>query len=154
MKKSAALIVAVLVLAGCGGNTTQKTAPPTTTSPSGTPTKTVAPSQSPSPTKTAAPDPLRVAVQAYSDAYLTGKPLVSYNLLSKRCQARVSLSYWTGLVTAAKDAYGSALPIKTYSEHVEGTLARVTYTYDVSAIDQTDEPWVMESGHWHEDDCG
>jgi len=54
-------------------------------------------------------DELRVNVQTYSDAYLTGQPIAAYRLLSKRCKDRMSLSYFTGLVTAAKQQYGSAL---------------------------------------------
>jgi hypothetical protein len=32
-------------------------------------------------------------------------------------------------------------------------LALVTYTYDKAAINQASEPWVLEDGAWHEDDC-
>src|SRR4029079_16094615 len=98
-------------------------------------------------------DELRVNVQTYSDAYLTGQPIAAYRLLSKRCKDRMSLSYFTGLVTAAKQQYGSALAFKTYSAEISGDLARVTYTYDVAAINQENEPWVKENGDWHEDDC-
>jgi hypothetical protein len=49
--------------------------------------------------------------------------------------------------------YGTALPIKTYDANISGDLARVTYTYDVAEINQDSEPWVKESGAWHEDDC-
>ena len=96
---------------------------------------------------------LKAAVQAYSDAFLTGKPLASYALLSQRCRARMSLSHWTGLITAAKAQYGTALPIKSFHADISGDLARATYTYDVAAINQDAEPWVKEAGHWKEDDC-
>jgi hypothetical protein len=98
-------------------------------------------------------DALRTNVQAYSDAYLTGQPVKAYGLLSHRCQDRTSLSEFTGLVTAAKQQFGSELPFKTYNAMISGPLARVTYTYDVASINQDQEPWVKENGHWHEDDC-
>jgi len=98
-------------------------------------------------------DALRTSVQGYSDAYLTGQPIKAYNLLSGRCKERMSLSYFTGLVTAAKQQFGSALPFKTYDAQISGNLARVTYMYDVVSINQVHEPWVKESGSWKEDDC-
>lgn len=35
---------------------------------------------------------------------------------------------------------------------MRGDLARLTYTYAVSQINQSDEPWVDENG-WKNDDC-
>lgn len=98
-------------------------------------------------------DPLRANVQAYSDAFLTGDADTAYGLLSDRCRQRVSQSAFKIITTAAKTAYGSALPIETFDADVQSSLARVTYTYSDSKINQTDEPWVQENGEWHEDDC-
>lgn len=96
---------------------------------------------------------LRTAVEVYSNSYLTGRPLASYHLLSFRCRARLPISQWTRLVTAAKKEYGSELPIKTFRARVHGDLARATYTFDVRALDQKSQPWVKENGTWHKDDC-
>jgi hypothetical protein len=96
---------------------------------------------------------LKAAVQAYSDAFLSGEGTKAYNLLSERCRKRTSLSEFTGIVTAAKQMYGSALPLKTYEAEVSGNLARVTYTYPIRAINQDREPWTREGGSWHQDDC-
>ena len=96
---------------------------------------------------------LKAAVQAYSDAFLTGEATTAYKLLSERCRKRTSLSEFTGIVTAAKQMYGSALPLQTYSAKVSDDLARVTYTYAVKAINQEAEPWTREGGRWHQDDC-
>jgi hypothetical protein len=96
---------------------------------------------------------LRTAVQAYSDAYLTGKSSTAYALLSARCRKRMSNSAFSALTSAAETMYGSALPIRSFDADVSGDLARVTYTYDLKAINQDAEPWVREDGKWKEDDC-
>ncbi|TYB39699.1 hypothetical protein FXF50_04790 [Micromonospora sp. AP08] len=49
--------------------------------------------------------------------------------------------------------YGKAMPIKTFQAQISGDLARVTYTYDVPALNQNKEPWVREDGTWKQDDC-
>lgn len=121
-----------------------------------TPSSTTSPSSAaatPTPTSTGEDEALRVAVQTYSDAFLDGDPVEAYEVFSARCKAEVSLSFFTGIVTAAKMTYGSALPIQTYEAQVDGDLARVTYTYDVPALNQSAEPWVREDGVWRQDDC-
>jgi hypothetical protein len=97
--------------------------------------------------------PLRAAVQAYSDAYLTGRSTTAYALLSARCRKRMSPNAFSTLTSAAEKTYGSALPIKSFDAQGSGDLARVTYTYDLKAINQNAEPWVRENGKWKEDDC-
>lgn len=107
-------------------------------------------------TPSATPDPtaaLRSAVQAYSDAYLTGHGRAAYALLSARCQKRMTPEEFGTIVSQAGDLYGSALPMTSFKADVAGGMARVTYTYQASAINQDAEPWVLEGGKWHEDDC-
>jgi hypothetical protein len=138
------------LLVGCGvqahaerltdSPATRETAGPTTTAPSGT--------NAPAPS-----DELRLAVQGYSDGFLGGDPTVAYQYFSARCKEKVSLSYFTGIVAAAKTTYGNVLPIVSYDAQVSGDLARVTYTYDVGALNQEAEPWVREEGLWKTDDC-
>jgi hypothetical protein len=103
------------------------------------------------------PDPsveLRKRVQAYSDAYLTGEPVKAYAILSQRCHERLTLSYFTGIVTAASDQYGTALPVASFDAQISGDLARATYTYQAAPeLNQDAEPWVREGGAWREDDC-
>jgi hypothetical protein len=96
---------------------------------------------------------LRTAVQIYSDAYLTGNAHVAYAELSKRCQDRLSYGNFSTLALRAENLYGSALPVKTYKAQISGDLARVTYTYAIKAIDQADQPWTREHGHWRYDAC-
>jgi hypothetical protein len=115
-------------------------------------------SQTPSTTPSASPvvdqtSALHAAVQSYSDAYLTGHGKAAYALLSARCQTRYTAKEFGELVNQAGKMYGSALPMKSFDAEVSGSLARVTYTYDVEAINQDAEPWVNEGGKWHEDDC-
>jgi hypothetical protein len=146
-KRAAVAVVAAVTLAACGGTNEDTEAIATAAG------EAKAPASTPSAEDDADDDELRVAVQAYSDAFLTGQPVEGYALFSARCKERVSLSYFTGLVTGAKGAYGSALPFKSFDAEVSGDLARVTYTYDVPALDQTAEPWTYEDGQWRQDDC-
>ncbi|MDQ7907580.1 hypothetical protein RB614_23960 [Phytohabitans sp. ZYX-F-186] len=124
--------------------TTPATASASATPSAGTPATTRASGQQ---------DELRQAVVAYSDAFLDAKPTVAYNLFSARCKQRITLSEFTGMLTAAKQMYGKALPIKSFDAQISGDLTRVTYTYDVPALNQTKEPWVREDGTWKQDDC-
>jgi hypothetical protein len=96
---------------------------------------------------------LRRAVRRYSDAFLNGDAIEAYSMFSARCKERTSLSYFTGVVTAAEDLYGAALTIETYRAKVSGDFARVSYTFPVPALNQTQEPWVRERGKWRQDDC-
>ncbi len=100
-----------------------------------------------------AAESLRTAVSAYSDAYLSGAGRAAWDLLSKRCQVRLSVEEMQSETATAKQLYG---PVKITSfsvDELSGNLARVTYTYPVPALNQTSEPWVRESGQWREDDC-
>ncbi|MGA5304609.1 hypothetical protein ACPCHT_32190 [Nucisporomicrobium flavum] len=147
-RRLVALLVSGLnVLAGCSAEP-----PAADVRPSGD-VATAAPapaSSAPAADNTAA---LRRAVQAYSDAYLTGEAAVAYALLSQRCRRRMNSEEFSGLAAAAERTYGSALPIRSFDAEVAGNLARVTYTYDLKAINQDAEPWVKENGMWKEDDC-
>ncbi|SNQ51683.1 conserved hypothetical protein [Frankia canadensis] len=96
---------------------------------------------------------LEAAVRAYSDAYLTGQGSAAYGLLSERCQQRINQAEFTGLTQAARVQYGSQPIAALTVDSLAGTLARVTYTYPTSAINQQSEPWVFEKGTWRQDDC-
>lgn len=95
---------------------------------------------------------LRTAVTAYSDAYLTGD-MAAYELLSVRCKSRLPAEQFRSLITGAKSLYGTPLPLRSFKAEISGDLARVTYTFDDSSINQEAEPWTREGGEWHEDDC-
>ena len=141
------------LLAGCGGQAgadSRTDTPGTAAAANDAAESTTAPTEA----STSAPeDDLRVAVQTYSDGFLGGDPTLAYDYFSGRCKEKVSLSYFTGIVMAAKVTYGSVLPIMSYDAHVSGDLARVTYTFEVPALNQDAEPWVREAGLWKTDDC-
>ena len=61
--------------------------------------------------------------------------------------------YWVVTADGAVQAFGDALPFKSYDAELNGNQARVTYTYTVASINQEQEPWVLEDGAWREDDC-
>jgi hypothetical protein len=70
---------------------------------------------------------LKRAVYAYSKAFLGDEPVKAYNLLTPHCRATVSLSYFTGIVTAAGDLYGPQR-IQSYDATVSDNRARATYS--------------------------
>ncbi|MCW2763512.1 MAG: hypothetical protein JWR85_3713 [Marmoricola sp.] len=152
--------MALFLLAGCGAadeGSASETSPSSSADVS--PTTEAAPTTAEiaeTSTESSAPagdEALRAAVQGYSDAFLGGDPTVAYDYFSARCRQQVSLSYFTGIVMAAGQVYGSVLPITSYQAQVAGDMARVSYTYDVAALNQTDEPWSREDGAWKQDDC-
>lgn len=94
---------------------------------------------------------LKEAVMAYSAAYLTGDGAAAYALLSKHCQGTIALSDFAALTEQAKSVYGS-VEIESLKVQVDGHSGTATYTYPVSALDQTNESWVDEGG-WRNNGC-
>lgn len=95
---------------------------------------------------------LESAVQSYSDAFLTGD-VKAYDMLSERCQKKHDKNYFIGILMAANSQYGSTLPLKTFEAEIEGDRAEVSYTYDLKALDQELELWVLEGPDWKQDGC-
>lgn len=95
---------------------------------------------------------LRSAVTAYSDAYLGGDAKTAFAIRSTRCQIEIGRGTFTNLVSQAALIYGK-LPIRSYSEQVDGSTAKVTYGYDVSTLNQTEQPWTRHQGEWRYDNC-
>lgn len=61
---------------------------------------------------------------------------------------------FSAIVEQAGALYGDALEFTSYDAEIDGNQARVTYTYEISGINQTQEPWSRnELGQWREDDC-
>ena len=96
---------------------------------------------------------LERSVRAYSEAYLGGDAEAAHALLSERCQERLTLDAFRPSVAGGRAAYGEAKMTSLSVDELSGNLARVTYRYDVAAIDQEREPWVREGGGWRQDDC-
>lgn len=106
-----------------------------------------------SPTPAAENAELRAAVTTYSDAFLSGDSATAYAILSERCKARTDEVAFASIVKSAAATYGAPLPFATYDAEVNGSQARVSYTYAVPAINQSQEPWAYEESKWHQDDC-
>lgn len=96
---------------------------------------------------------LRQAVEAYSAAYLGDRPTDAYRLLSARCAAQITQPQMVALTHGAKLLYGAAMITTYHQDEVVGDSARVTYTYDQPAINQSGQRWTREAGAWHWDGC-
>lgn len=131
----------MLALTACGGSDEPAATDPTASASLAQSTETI---------QAAA---LHAAVKAYSDAYLTGDGPTAYAILSERCKDRITEAEFSALVDQGGELYGSALPMESFEASISGDTARATYTYSIEAINQTLEPWVLESGKWREDDC-
>lgn len=109
-------------------------------------------------TQTTSPDPrgdqaLKTAVTEYSNAYLAGKGLAAFDLLSARCQRSIGEAQIITLASGAQRLYGD-LPITALTViSNDGTKATVTYTYVVTTLNQSNQPWVFEGGGWKYDNC-
>lgn len=96
---------------------------------------------------------LRDSVESYSLAYLAGDGQTAWDLLSARCQKRITPAQMREMSIRAVLLFGPH-EISKYEADVQGTLARVTYSYvDAASINQTSEPWTKEGGIWRQDDC-
>jgi hypothetical protein len=162
MNRVLCLVAAVVMLGGCSSADSDEDSRPAaspsvdvTPSSAAAETETTESSAPATPAPTTNPeDAIRNVAQAYSDAFLTGDGKGAYSLLSERCQARNAEADFVAEVASAGEIYGQALAFETFAADVNGEQARVTYTYaDSPEINQTDEPWVLEGGSWHEDDC-
>lgn len=92
------------------------------------------------------------AVRSYSSAYLRGDGQTAYDMLSARCQKIISLGELEVAASGAAALYGQAQLISV-TPTVDGDRATVTYRFDQPAIDQENQPWVLEDGRWHYDKC-
>jgi len=96
---------------------------------------------------------LKDAVQAYSNDYLGGNGAGAFALLSSHCQLTIGLQQETSLASVAKTVYG-VLPIISFTvDSDSGREATVSYTYSVTTLDQTQQPWVLEGGSWKYNHC-
>jgi len=147
---TAAGIVSTSLLVSCSGGSGESKA---SDDPSASPSVTVTSSEAP--TTKPAVDPMTAVekvVTKYTHAFLTGDGATAYGLLSDRCQAAMPLSEFAAVTEQARDTYGD-VKIDSLDVRVDGRKARATYTFPVPAINQKDEPWVVEDGKWRNDDC-
>lgn len=151
MRASLAVLVLLLAAAGCSSDEEPDAAASSDAAPSTGTTSTA--SASTGPVEPTTGPVLRDAVVAYSDAFLTGDAPAAFDLLSARCQGVIGEAAFTAVVEQAGDLYGAPLELVSYDEQVSGDTALVSYTYDATALDQSDEPWLVERGEWRNDDC-
>jgi hypothetical protein len=65
-----------------------------------------------------------------------------------------TLEEFSALVDQAKNLYGNPMPMTSFKAHIAGGMARVTYTYMITATNnQADQPWTLEAGGWRDDNC-
>ncbi|MFJ1865531.1 hypothetical protein ACIOD1_12950 [Streptomyces sp. NPDC088097] len=97
---------------------------------------------------------LEKTVRAYSAAYFKPDGKTAYATLSKRCQAKAGdAELFAGLVNSAAKTYGRQ-EIQTLTiDQLAGDLARVSYTYSVPVLNQSQQPWAREGGAWKYDGC-
>lgn len=95
---------------------------------------------------------LEAAVRAYSVDFLAGDATAAYARMSARCHEVLEEDVFAAVVATAADAYGEE-EITDFDSDVDGSSATVSYEYAEEALDQADEPWVLEAGEWHIDDC-
>lgn len=138
-------MIAVLMLVGACGAEKERN-----------PDLKVEPTMATATTSPAEPKPdkaaLESAVRDYSAAFLDGDGATAYALLTERCQNRTPLSEFAAITEQAKVAYGPR-KITSLTIDLNSEQARVTYAYETTVLNQTDEPWAFESGQWHNDDC-
>jgi hypothetical protein len=140
------VVVAVILLAGCGSSedVTPETSPSAAaTSPPST--------QAEEPTTPTAPS-LEDAVQAYTTAFLGGDADAAYALLTQRCRNETARNNFADIVRQATAQWGGETII-AYEEKVNGNVATATYELSDPVLNQTEERWILEDGGWHNDEC-
>ena len=133
--KRLVVLVLVGVIAACGGSSSGGAG------------------QSPAPAAGPSEADLKLAVFAYSDAFLGGHGDRAYDMLSRRCQAENDATRFGNLVRGAQILYGDET-IKTLTvDSFSATTATVTYLYGNRNIDQHNQRWTVEGGQWRWDGC-
>jgi hypothetical protein len=96
---------------------------------------------------------VRKAVDAYSQAFLSGNATAAYGMLSTRCQGQVTAGQFGAVVASAKALYGPQ-PVTSFKvDDASSSTAHVTYGYATAKLDQTRQAWVKQSGAWRWDGC-
>jgi hypothetical protein len=98
------------------------------------------------------PPSVEDAVRSYSGAFLSGQGEKAAVMLSTRCDSPALRTQIIQAATAAPALYGQARMV-SITPTVDGERATVTYRFDQPAIDQENQPWVLESGAWRYDKC-
>jgi hypothetical protein len=136
--RTAAVLLAIgLAMAGCSSSSHDDTKPKTPS--------TVAAGDS----KTA----LEAAVRAYSADFFKPDADAGYAMLSINCKSNTSRDEYGAQLAAAAKLYGRQQIKTLHVDQLSDGLARVTYTYSESTLNQTRQPWATEDGVWKYDGC-
>ncbi|MFJ1698175.1 hypothetical protein ACIOHC_24170 [Streptomyces sp. NPDC088252] len=142
----AVLAAALLTLTACSSSNDDK---PTAASSSSEPS-----TKQPTTPSLGTEDGPEEAVIAYTAAYFKGDATTAYEILSKRCQGKVGLDAYAGVVKQAAADYGNDHPATNVKANVSGDMARVTYKVNgLPKFDQEAQPWAREGGAWRYDAC-
>jgi hypothetical protein len=97
---------------------------------------------------------LDAAVRSYTTAYTDDDWADAWDLLSARCQRKVSRQEFHRRAAAVNARYGElGVTTLTINRISPGHHATVSYTFKYPQINQKSEPWVYERRHWREDRC-
>lgn len=91
-------------------------------------------------------------VRNFFAAYTGGQATTAYAMLSQRCRATLTRAAFAAQVADVHQSYGTAT-IESLEVTVNGDLGFVSVRSTAAALDTTRQPWDLESGHWHNDDC-
>lgn len=94
---------------------------------------------------------LAAAVRAYSKAFLGGQAKRAWLMRTEHANAGLSYVEFRAVCLQARAIYGDAKMTSLKIVSMRGTRARVTYTYDVSDINQARQPWRLVGRHWRYD---
>lgn len=142
--RTATLVLAILAGgAACSSATSSGQGPAATTVPSTS-------NATSGPTETG----LKASITAYTAAILRGDAKSAFALVSDRCQRQLGYQTYKQLVHELAAIYGPTVPIKTISvTSLNGTHARASYTFDVTKLDKSNQPWTFEGATWRFDKC-
>jgi hypothetical protein len=150
----------VSLLAACS-----EPAAPATPSTKAVATTSVSTPAPPSPTPAPTPavdsqDALKTAVVDYTNAYFAADWDTAFTRLwSARCKAdNEARNSFIGTLAAQKVNYPDANKPRAGDvtvDRIDGDVGIVTYSFSYNGQSQTidSQPWILEDGHWHYDDC-
>lgn len=97
---------------------------------------------------------LQQAVEDYTAAYFDGDSDTAYEMLSERCQGKITPEVYGATLEQAAADYGDGHPATDVKPEVSGDLARVSYWVEgLPKFDQESQPWAREGGDWKYDAC-
>jgi hypothetical protein len=94
---------------------------------------------------------LSEAVRAYSKAFLGGQAKKAWLMRTERANAGLTYIEFRAICLQAHQVYADAVMTSLHVGSLKGGRAKVSYTYDISDIDQSHQPWRLVNGHWKYD---